>query len=50
MFSNCYLLLCRFMVGGRNERVVSEAFDAVANALQAWQNPPVDAFHDFGKF
>lgn len=50
MFSNCYLLLCRVMVGGRNDRVIYEAFDAMANASQAWQNPPVDAFRDLGKF
>lgn len=38
------------MTGGRNDRANSKALEAMANTLQAQQNPPMDAFHDLGKF
>lgn len=38
------------MAGGRNDKVIVEALEAMAQELQDQQNPPVDEFRGLGKF
>lgn len=38
------------MDGGRNDKVIAEALEDMAQALQAQQNTQVDEFRGLGKF
>ena len=37
-------------MAGENDRAIAEALAAMAQAMQAQQNPPVDEFRNLGRF